>query len=142
MAEDNKNLEWDAPITADGSKEFERPPMGDYKFEVCGLEKTTSKTGSNMAVVELKLLDGDQAGFRMKDNLVLISSMEWKLAQFFECLGMKKKGEPLKKMPWNDVLGQQGMLKLTHEEYNGKTYCKVKRYLEQTAENIDMPFEI
>lgn len=142
-----RNLDWDSSISADASKEFERPPIGDYYFEVCGFEKAVSSKGNKMAVIEVKLLDGDQAGFKMKDNLVLTSNMEWKLAQFFECLGLKNKGEQLQKMPWDMVLGSQGRLKLKHEDYEGKTYCKVDKYLARntdanTAPSSDMPFEI
>jgi hypothetical protein len=75
--------------------------------------------------------------------------MAWKLAQFFECLGLKKKGEPLTSMPWNKVLNETGRVKIKHEVYEGKESCKVDRYIITDAaqapkapDTSDVPFEV
>ena len=153
MAEDkNKNvaaeMDWDSGISAEASSgEFNLPPVGEYGFTVVDFEKTFSKTGNKMAKITLEL---DEAGqfWKVTDFLVLTDSMAWKLATFFETLGLKKKGEPLDRMPWDKVLNETGRVKIKHETYNDKEYCKVDRYVvtdgaqAPKAPADEMPFEI
>ena len=150
MAEDvKKNVEemdWDSPIEADaGRGEFNLPPAGEYGFKVIEFEKTLSKAGKKMAKLNLEL-DEEGQHWKVYDYLVLTTNMEWKIAQFFECLGLKKKGEPLQKMPWDKVLGATGRMKLKHETYEGRESCKVDRYLIAEAAKAptkpEMPFEV
>ena len=153
MAEDIKKTEnaaemdWDSPIEADvGSANL--PPIGEYGFTVIELEKTFSSNGNRMAKVTLEL---DQSGqfWKVYDNLVLTDKTAWKLAQFFECLGLKKKGEKLEKMPWDKVLNETGRVKIKHETYQGKESCKVDQYLITEAsqapkapDTSEFPFEV
>mgnify|MGYP002521577100 CR=1 FL=1 len=160
MANENINnaaeMDWDSPISAEASKgEFNLPPIGEYGFRVIEFEKTLSKAGKKMAKLTLEL---DEAGqfWKVYDYLVLSTNMEWKLATFFESLGLKKKGEPLTKMPWDKVLGASGKVKIKHETYDGKESCKVERYIVSEAAKApteaekaptkpsmdDMPFEV
>ncbi len=162
MSEEEKNLveeqemDWDSPIEAQIG-DTNLPPAGDYGFNVEEFEKTFSKAGKKMAKITIKL-DRDGQFWKVTDYLVLTESMAWKLAQFFECLSLKKKGEELKKMPWDKVLGATGRVKIKHEEYNGDQYCKVDRYLPSAASKAqtapekksskkkapeeDLPFEV
>ena len=83
-----------------------------------------------------------------KDYLVISESMAWKLSQFFQCVGLQKKGEALKKMPWNKVVGAEGRVSIKHETYNDKESAKVNKYLSPTVTpkvedtESDLPFEI
>lgn len=148
MAEDIKNnaaeMDWDSGISADVG-EANLPPVGEYGFTVTEFEKTVSKAGKKMAKVTLEL---DKSGqfWKVNDFLVLQDSMAWKLAQFFECLGLKKKGEPLTSMPWDKVLNESGRVKIKHETYDGKEYCKVERYVATEASQApsapEVPFEV
>ena len=147
--ENAAEMDWDSGISAEASKgEFNLPPIGEYGFTVVEFEKTVSKAGKKMAKLNLELDESGQF-FKVYDYLVLTANMEWKLATFFECVGLKKKGEPLKRMPWDKVLGSTGRLKLKHETYEGKENCKVEKYIvtdaaqAPTAPNIgDVPFEV
>ena len=152
MAEDIKNsaaeMDWDSGIAADVGSEANLPPEGEYGFTVTEFEKTQSKAGKKMAKVTLEL---DKSGqfWKVNDFLVLQDNMAWKLAQFFECLGLKKKGEPLTTMPWDKVLNESGRVKIKHELYDGKEYCKVDRYVATDAaqapkapDTSDVPFEV
>lgn len=152
MAENQNNaaeMDWDSPISAEASKgEFNLPPIGEYGFTVIEFEKTLSKAGKKMAKLNLELDESGQF-FKVYDYLVLTANMEWKLATFFESVGLKKKGEPLTHMPWDKVLGSTGRLKLKHETYEGKENCKVERYIVPDAAKAptkpdmsDMPFEV
>ena len=148
MADEIKNneMDWDSGISAEVS-ESNLPPVGEYGFTIIEFEKTQSKAGKKMAKVTLEL---DKSGqfWKVTDFLVLQDSMAWKLAQFFECLGLKKKGEPLTTMPWDKVLNESGRVKIKHEVYEGKEYCKVDRYVATDAAQApkapdsDVPFEV
>jgi len=150
MAEDIKKVEeldWDSPVSAEASDRGEGniPPVGEYGFKVIECEKTLSKAGKKMAKINLEL-DEEGQHWKVYDYLVLTTNMEWKIAQFFECLGLKKKGEPLQKMPWDKVVGATGRMKLKHETYEGRESCKVERYIIAEAAKAptkpEMPFEV
>lgn len=151
MANDQVNnaaeMDWDSGISAEASQ-ANLPPVGEYGFTVIEFEKTISKSGKKMAKINLEL-DRDAQFWKVNDYLVLQESMAWKLAAFFECLGLKKKGEPLTSMPWDKVLGASGRVKIKHETYEGKENCKVDRYVTTEAaqapkapENDNLPFEV
>ena len=151
MAEDIKNtneeMDWDSGISAEASQ-ANLPPVGEYGFTVIEFEKTQSKTGKKMAKVTLELDESAQF-WKVNDYLVLQDSMAWKLAQFFESLGLKKKGEPLTSMPWDKILNETGRVKIKHETYEGKENCKVDRYVVTEAaqapkapDTSDVPFEV
>lgn len=160
MAEDVKNMDmdWDSPISAEASNnEYNLPPVGEYGFTVETMEKTFSKAGKKMAKIVIKL-DEEGQYFHVYDYLVLTDNMAWKLAQFFECLSLKKKGEALDRMPWDKVVGASGRVKIKHETYDGKDSCKVDKYLiseaaqaptapkkaskKKAADESDLPFEV
>lgn len=147
-----QDLDWDSGIGADvQTGSIELPPVGDYNFVVTGFERTFSKSGKKMAKLTLALDVNGQA-YPRDVYLVLTTSTLWKLATFFECVGLKKKGEDLVKMPWDKVLGAEGRCSLIHEEYNGTQVGRVDKFLERkptaasqapTAPSMDdMPFEL
>ena len=143
MTDENKNMEldWDSGIDANVGMEKDEnwiPPVGEYGFTVIEFEKTFSKAGRKMAKLTLEL-DEDGSNWKITDYIVLTQA--WKCAQFFESLGMKKKGTALARMPWDKVLNAQGRVKIMHEPYNGKDYCKVDRYVVGEAKEEDIPFE-
>ncbi|MBO4579262.1 MAG: DUF669 domain-containing protein [Clostridiales bacterium] len=148
---ENQELDWDSPISKDAG-EFEIPPIGEYTFTVANLEKTMSKSGNKMADLTISLDVNGQAYVR-HDYLVLTSNMAWKLASFFECIGLKEKGQELTHMPWDKVPGARGRCKIIHEDYNGRPTVRIDRYLPltgsapaqataATAPANDMPFEV
>lgn len=152
MADEIKNnsateMDWDSGIAADVGGEFNLPPVGEYGFTVTEFEKTISKAGRKMAHIVIELDENGQF-WKIDDYLVLQDNMAWKIATFFESLGLKEKGEPLVRMPWDEIIAKTGRVKIKHETYEGKEYCKVDRYLltdaakAPTAPANDMPFEI
>lgn len=126
--EKNMQLGWDSDLPAEVESERNLPPEGEYGFTVIEFEKTFSKAGKPMAKLNLQL-DEEGQHWKVWDYLVLTESMAWKLVSFFECLGLKKKGEALAKMPWDKVLGASGRMTIKHETYNGNESCKVERYI-------------
>lgn len=130
MSEEEKKIveeqDWDSGLEAEyGDNNI--PPVGEYGFQVIEFEKTFSKKGSKMAKLTIQLDKENGQNWKVTDYIVLTQA--WKCAQFFEALGLKKKGEPLDRMPWEKVLGASGRVKIKHELYNAEEYCKVDKYL-------------
>jgi len=143
-------MDWDSGLSVEEeAAAINLPPVGEYNFEVVEFEKTYSKSNKPMAKVNLKL-DCDGQSFRVYDYLVLTSNMAWKLATFFESLGLKEKGKDLARMPWEKVLGAHGRVKIKHELYNDEPRVKVDKYVVGIAatakkkpdDDGDMPFEL
>lgn len=152
ITEVDQVLDWDCGIGADvQTGTVGTPPVGDYNFTVTNFEKTISKSGNKMAKLTLALDVSGQVYLR-DVYLVLTSSALWKLAQFFECVGLKKKGVDLPQIPWGKVLGSEGRCHLIHEEYNGSQVGRVDNFLEKplsasktkaaSIDDDDMPFEL
>lgn len=135
-------LDYDSGLSAT-AEEFKLPPEGVYGFTVLSIEKTKASTGKKMVKVKIKLNE-DGWFYRIYDNLVLTRNAEWKLISFFECIGIKLKGEPLPRMNWDEVIGKTGKVKIKHETYNGKEDCKVDKYLapDELGECEPLPFEV
>lgn len=126
-------LGWDDEITADSEKEYVLLPEGTYDFIIKSPIKRTRTSGkgkipaSNAAVVTLTI-SYNGTNVSIPTTLILYSTLEWKLSAFFECIGLKKKGEPLR-MQWNNVVGKGGKCVISHREYNGSTYNNVERFV-------------
>ena len=127
VSDDIPVLDWNAKIEDTGSDDeafslFRLLPEGDYDFKVDDLEYTNSKTGKNMVVVKI-IIPQPEKDVHVNDRLVLTLNMQWKLAQFFKCLGLWAKAHTVG-MPW-----KTGRLHLKHRLYNGKEYNQVDKYL-------------
>lgn len=130
-----KALEWNATIKESSQVFVELVDKKQYFFEVKkveqvksnGSEKTPPHTQARvtLAVYELDSLE------YLKDmfyNLPLLTTMEWKLSEFYEGIGLKQRDEPLI-MDWNKVLGCKGVFVNEKREYNGKVYDNIKNIL-------------
>lgn len=105
-----RELGWDDEIENDG-QDFEIVPEGDYDFQVVGFERERYQGGDkippcNKAVLSIKVTS-PQASGTVKHNLLLYSSLEWKLCEFFTAIGQRKHGEKLR-MNWAGVIGTTG----------------------------------
>lgn len=88
-------LGWDGYVESDS--DFTILDEGDYDFRVEGYERTTSKAGKPMAKVQIRVSDPNTgASTVVTDYLVLVSTTEWKISQFFRGVGLKKHGERCK----------------------------------------------
>lgn len=142
-------LSWDSEIT-DGESTYFLPAVGEWRFTVKEYEKGYhSGTGKikecPKATVTLVVTDGDKK-CEIKEVLLLHTSMEWKLADFFRCLGLKKQGEKLK-MEFDKITGLSGTARIRHEEWtnkNGETKisAKIDKFLDPTVENTPLGHEI
>lgn len=115
----NQSMGWNDIIESDG--QFTLLAEGEYDFVVTKLEKTfqqaTAKipNGCNKAIITISITT-PEGNASIKENLLLYKPMEWKLAQFFRCIGQKKHGEKLA-MDWSKVEGARGRVKIKVEDY-------------------------
>lgn len=130
MAENNeKFFDFDGIIENDGQlNEFKLLPAGDYKFTVEKCNKgfyekrnPNSKLQDGTPKVEVEMIARDELGNAnyVRTTLFLCSSFEWKLSQFFCCIGLKKRGEQLR-MDWDGAIGREGMCRLSQRSYTNK----------------------
>ena len=103
-------MDWDDAVENDG-QDFITLPEGDYVFEVADFERgrypgSAKIPACNKAVLTLQV-ETDEGIARVRTDLILYRSLEWKISSFFRCIGQKKKGERLV-MNWNAVVGTRG----------------------------------
>lgn len=136
---------YDGEIAFDGTieqdaKEFILLLPGEYQFKVRNIEKgryegkPNGLPACNMVKVELEI-NTPQGTEIVYDNIYLHTRVEWRISSFFACIGMKKKGEPLR-MDWN-IIGKTGLAKIENREYNGKKYNNISSY--SLPEDYDKP---
>lgn len=127
---------WDSEIRNDGG-DFKLLEPGTYPFRVKALDKEYFNGSANVppcpkAKLTLHVGEGSNAS-DVIDGLLLDDSLEWKLCQFFTCIGDRKSGEALR-MNWDAVVGKTGWVEIEHREYikDGET-----KHANQVAKYID-----
>lgn len=127
MTELEKALDWNDEIENDGGA-FSIIPEGDYAFGVKSFERgrhagSEKIPACNKAVLTLTIL-GPEYPFKpdklgeVTANLFLHSKFEWKLCQFFTCIGLRKHGEKLR-MDWSRVPGAVGTCHVGIRKWTG-----------------------
>lgn len=116
-----REYNWDDEISQD-SAEFALLPEGEYEFSVTGFERGRYPGGAKLpscpkATVSLRF-EGVEGVAVIKHNFFLHSKCEGLLCAFFTCLGMRKRGEPLR-MDWPGTVGRTGRTKITVRSYTG-----------------------
>lgn len=134
---DNREIGWDEEISEE-RQDYEPLPPGVYTFKVYSMERGrfagSEKMGPcNMASLDLVVEDAEGKKRHVFDSLYLHKKAEWKLSQFFLCIGQKKTGVPLKPN-WNEVPCSQGKVELVINSYtdkngNPKKNNRVSKYL-------------
>lgn len=125
-----REIGWDDQIENEG-QDFEPLPDGEYEFTVASMERgrfpgSDRMSACNSASLDLLIKDTDGKEKHVFDTLYLNSKAEWRLSQFFLCIGQKKKGETLKPN-WNTVPGSTGRVKVYIDEYTDKKTGKPRR---------------
>ena len=124
MADMNNGImDWNDTIENDGEQPYIVLPEGDYTFTVRSYERERFPGGPkipacNKAVVLLDV-DSDQGLAMCKLDLILHRALEWKLAAFFRCIGLKKHGEKLS-MQWDSIPGARGRAHFKPKTFTGR----------------------
>ena len=115
-------LDWDSAIENDG-QEFITLEEGDYNFTVTGLERGRFPGGPkipacNKASITMQV-NTDEGIAVIRTDLLLYKTLEWKLASFFRCIGLKKHGERVQ-LDWNAIVGCHGRAHFKPRPYKDK----------------------
>ena len=117
--QDSNFMDWDDVIENDGT-EFVVLEPGDYVFEVVDFERGRFPGGPkipacNKATVTLQVKTPEGIA-RVRADLLLYRTLEWKISAFFRSIGQKKQGERLT-MDWNHIIGMRGRARFKIREY-------------------------
>lgn len=128
-----RELGWDDEIENEGSPRRVLE-AGEYPFVVEGFERGRYAGGEkmppcNQAILHLRV-DAPDGNVKMNVNLFLHTRFEWKLCQFFTCIGLRKHGEKLR-MNWSAVTGKGGRCRITKRSY------KDRNGVEREANDVD-----
>lgn len=117
-----EELDFEGEISEESSG-FTLLQEGDYDFTVNKVSRTRYSGGDNIPAcnevdVEISVWGANGQHTLQKVRFFLVKKFEWKLSQFFLCLGIKKHNEPLR-MRWN-IEGMNGKCKLEVRDYTTK----------------------
>lgn len=135
-------LDWNDTITKD-APEFILLPEGEYNFRVKSVSKGNFNGSDKVppcstSEVEIEIMD-PQSGkpVIIKHRFFMLRSKESFISQFYVCIGMKKKEEPIK-MNWPMTTGRTGRCVISqHAGSRGGIFNQVKRFLEpETPTNV------
>lgn len=113
---------WEDEIRND-SGQFVLLEEGDYNFTVTGFERgrfpgSQKIPACNKATLTLSV-DTPDGIASVKYDLILWSSLEWKISEFFRAIGQKKAGEACTPR-WNQVVGARGRARFRPRTYEKK----------------------
>ena len=116
---DKERLDWNSQ-TSQEAKEFAVLPENTVvDFAVVGFERATTAKGDNMAKLSLLCETKDGLTSTLRENLVLLRRCEWRINQFFTCVGLRKHGDC--SIPkWDMVKGSRGRAKLGVDKWQGR----------------------
>ena len=123
---ENTNIErelgWEDEIENEGSPRRVLE-AGEYPFTVESFERARFGGSEKVppcpqAIVHLRI-DTPEGPANINVNLFLHTRFEWKLCQFFTCLGLRQHGEKLR-MNWQAVTGRAGRCKVTKRTYKDR----------------------
>lgn len=118
---DAHEIGWDDEISSDRGQ-YIILKEGDYNFVVSAFERARFPGSSkipacNKAVLTLAV-DTPDGAVAVKYDLILWSSLEWKISEFFRAIGQKKHGEKFRPQ-WSAVIGSKG-----RGHFKPRTYIK------------------
>jgi len=139
MANSNGAIGWDDEVSsADAGNNEEREdfvvlPAGTYSCTVMKVERGSFKGSDKLPpcnkVKVGVVLDGGPAGRGWANhNFFMHTSCLWKIYQFLEAVGLRKKGDSTAgRIPWEKVAkGMTACCEVTTREWQGKQYNEIK----------------
>ena len=103
--------------------EYKQAAEGQGDFEIIGAKQTKSKNGQAMLVIDAKDAEG---GF-VRDNVMLEGPGAFKAKQLIKALGITE--DDFIAMDASDLIGLTFTAEIVIQEYEGKEYSKIKKYI-------------
>ena len=154
MSTGNGAIGWDDEVSASDAGESQQQedfvilPKGTYPCKVMKVERGSFKGSAklppcNRVKVGI-IIDGGELGRGWADhNFYMHTSTLWKIYQFMEAIGLRKKGDTTAgRIPWEKVdKGMTCRCECHPREWDGKDYNEVDKWLpgEAAAGNADEP---
>lgn len=120
---------------------------GDYTYQVVGFERSTFPGSAkippcNKAVLTLKVTTAEGTA-NIKCDLILFSSLEWKISSFFRSIGMKKHGERIV-MDWGNIMNKYGRATVGKRKYTAadgteREVNEIVKFLDYDASKMTYP---
>ena len=142
MSNSNGAIGWDDEVSvADAGDSAQNDdivvlPNGTYPCKIMKVERGSFKGSQKLPpcnkVKVGVIIDGGDAGRGWADhNFYMHTSTLWKIFQFMEAIGLRKKGDTTATtIPWAKVTkGMSCRCKVTSREWNDKTYNEVTEWL-------------
>ena len=106
----------------DVSTEREILPPDQYEAKIFDAEATMSSNGNPMIIITWEIMDGEFAGRRWKDYVVL--TVPWRVKQYAEVVGIESGTE----LDTEDFIGAEGIIEIVHEKAkdNDEIRAKIK----------------
>ena len=148
MANANGVIGWDDEISA-ADEEAQKDelvvlPAGIYPCTVKTVARGSHKWSDRLPpcnkVKVGVLLDGGKAGHGWANhNFFMHTSTLWKIYQFLEAVGLRKKGDTTAaSIPWSKVTkGMTARCEVKTHDWNGKTYNEVTKWLPAEPKQAD-----
>lgn len=139
MGSNPNALDWDDEIG--DADEYVLLEEGDYEFTVAAMAREHYDGGAkygpcNRAALTLRVDLPDGTAASVREGIILHTSFEWKIAAFFRCIGLKKRGERLRP-DWGKVVGRKGKAHFVKREYQSgketRTANGVERFYDPGA---------
>jgi hypothetical protein len=154
MANKNGSIGWDDEVSsADAGNNEEREdfvllPEGTYNCTVMKVERGSHKGSANLPPCnKVKIgviIDGGEKGRGWANhNFFMHTSTLWKIYQFLEAVGLRKKGDTTAgRIPWEKVTkGMTARCKVKIHEWNGNQYNEIEGWSAAENAQTDDPDE-
>ena len=116
---DGTALTWNDEIENDGEGFTLLPDKSEGTFTVTTWERGHSHNlGCPMAKLTLRV-ENEHGATTVYDNIVLHTTCEWKLCQFFTAIGARKHGDRIT-MDWTKVSGARGRCRVKVDTFEGR----------------------
>jgi len=140
----NEPLSWNEEIAEDSIGGVVLPP-GTYKFAVQTVTKkifsgSDKLPACDQAVINLKIFDNAGEVAQINHTFSLLRKFEGKIGNFFVSVGLKEAGKPFV-MDWKASQGKQGFCEIENSTYNGSTFNRVKKFIDQNSEEGQQKIE-
>lgn len=115
-------LDWEDEISNEGG-EYVLLEEGDYNFTVAAFERGRFPGSAKIPACKKATLtlavNANEGTATVKYDLILYSTLEWKICEFFRSIGQKKHGEKVA-MNWGSVIGSKGRARFVPRSYTKK----------------------